>query len=202
MPRRSSKKPNANEIYTACDALVTGTGGVVRVGDRLPGDHPLLLATWGESGELWAPDGTDDAELGRRRVALATAGEEAARASIEYETPEPPRRVRDEDALVATRDAGAAAPGEMAADDGTPLRVPAGTRVRKDHPAVKLDPDAFVQVKPKGLKREDALVATASQAMQLEDGTVRRLFAGQWVRADDAFCLVNPLSFRLPDPEL
>jgi hypothetical protein len=195
-------KPNKNEIYVAADGIVTGDGGVVRPGDRLRGDHELLLATWGENGELWAPDGSDAAELGRRRVRIAAGVEEATRASIDYEPPKPPRRVKDRDALVATRDAGAAPPGEMAADDGTPLRVPAGTKVRKDHPAVKLDPDAFVEVVPKGLKREDALVATANQEMHQEDGTVRRLWAGQWVQATDYFAVVNPLSFKLPDPEL
>jgi hypothetical protein len=160
MPRKSNKKPDANQIYVAADAVATGDGGVVRVGDRLRGDHRLVRMTWGENGQLWVPDGdADSAELGKRRVAIAAAGEAAARASYEFEAaPAPPRPIRDRDALVAIRAAGQVL-GDAANADGTPLFVDKGTRVPRDSAIAKSDPDSFREVVPKGLTRERALVA-------------------------------------------
>jgi hypothetical protein len=154
--RSKSSKPSKSAIYTAVDSYASHLGRV-SAGDRRRGSDPLLLATWPWN---WVPDGADALEIGRKRVAAAVAAEEAAaRTRVEYEPPKPPQLVRDEDAWLAIRDAGSTLPGESATEHGEPLRVPKGTKVRADHPARKLDSDAFIKVCPPGLARADALVA-------------------------------------------
>jgi hypothetical protein len=194
--RSKSSKPSKSSVYTAVDSYASHLGRV-SAGDRRRGDDPLLVATWPWN---WVPDGADDLEVGRKRVAIATAGQEAAaRTLVEYKAPKAPQRVRDEDAWIAIRDAGATTPGEFTTEHGEPLRVPKGTKVRADHPARKLDESAFVKVCPPQLERSDALVAQADMSIESEQG-VRRVYQGQWLRRDDPLCAINPLSVRLPSP--
>jgi hypothetical protein len=203
MPRNKRNKPDPSLTYLAADSVVTGDGGVVRVGDRLRGDHPLLLATWGD-GALWAPDGSDSAELGRRRVALAAAGEEASRRSYEFQAlPAPPRPIPDEDAVIAIRATGHVL-GDAASADGRSLFVDKGTRIARGDPLVKADPDSFREVVPPELKgkRDRALVALVDMEEQRADGTTRKVWGGTWVPRDHPFTKIHPLMFKLPPPEL
>lgn len=193
---RQRKKPDPATIYVAVESFTIGggeaIGASVTAGDRLRGDNPAVAATWPA---MWAEDGAGDDELAQRRAALRTA--ETERAEPTYaEHPRPPRRVRDEDAVVARREAR----GVNA--DGRPLVIPPGTRVAGTHPVAKQDQDAFVAVVPAGLKRENALVAREPMTMYEADGrTIRdRVHAGQWVPRSHQLVRINPLLFTLPLP--
>jgi hypothetical protein len=115
----------------------------------------------------------------------------------------PPTPLEDEDAVLCIRNVRAKSDGDVHLRD--PLRLAAGTRVRKDHPLVAPNRDAFVPVAAPGLIRSNALRAKAdlivtrrgpdgeyiqetNQALiQLHGGHKRFLLIhkGQWAARDD-----------------
>lgn len=193
MTRRSPFKPD--ELLIALQPLCAGEYGqhVVAKGAVVRGDHPAVQLAY----EYFAPVAATPQEQQQRRNALAAAAEPP---------PEPiptriPKIAPDEEAFIAIRNAGRVGARAVSAD-GLPLAVTAGAKVAASHPAYRSDPDAFVPVVPKGLSREDALVAL--ETMQMGGGadrTERIVWAGTWVHRDDEMVRLHPFMFVRPGEE-
>jgi hypothetical protein len=101
--------------------------------------------------------------------------------------------LRDEDAAVATKDLFGSTDGVSA----VLVVIASGTRLRKDDPRVKFHAGGFVPVLPQGLRREDALLATATMRT-IGHGDERTVHAGQLVPRDDPMVHLHPHHFQLP----
>jgi hypothetical protein len=177
--RARTVKPNPDALYVAWDSAWLPHAGdvVVKAGQRLRGDHPAVqYAPW-----LFLPDGTpDDAIDAHRREKYLEEQDkwrDSASLTSDYEPriPKPAAAVRDEDAVVAIRGA--------------------GDRLPRDHPMVKRDPAAFVDV-CNGVPRERAMVALQQLGQDDGEGNVRTVHAGQWLDLDDPLAAINPHQVR------
>ena len=194
MPKTKTKD---DAVVVALSSFSTDNvpgSGVIAQGTRLRASNPIVKAV----PHLFVPDGATAEELHAARRALhADAYAELEKERITHQ-PAPPKPVRDEDAVVATRTAGSYSKGKAALSaTGESLAVAAGDKVAKTHPAVKADPDAFVPVVPPGLQRKDALEALAYMSNLNADGELEyEVHEGTWVPRDHPAARVNPAMFR------
>jgi hypothetical protein len=93
-----------------------------------------------------------------------------------------PRQLKDEDACVALRRLGTYPVGCEAGE-----RRPATDRI------VRENPEAFVAVATKGVKRERALVAPTNLSQTDAEGNERTVIGGTWLDQDDPLVKLHPL---------
>ena len=198
MPRAGTRrKPDPDAFFIAWTSAAIREH-VIAKGRRLRGDHPAVQ----HAPHLFVADGTTPDEISRIEAADIERELAAVRRPASPPAPEP---LRDEDAVVAVRDAGGQVARNAPGPDGVSSLsaanfVYAGERVGRDHPAVKRDRNAFVDV-TRGVPRSEALVAQQTLRNLAEDGSERVLYAGQWARYDDKFVTAHRPLFRPPDPE-
>jgi hypothetical protein len=173
-PRLSDTKPDPDKIYMAWQSAAVFSlpdNPVVKHGQRLPGSHPIVQAVpW-----LFVEDGDEQA------AAEKLAEDLRAHAPVEAAKLPPAPPIRDEDAVVAISDYCASK----------------GSRRAKSDDLVKDNPSHFEPVVPRGLKREDAVVALADFERE-DNGKVRKVFAGQWIHHEDELVQMHPESFATP----
>jgi hypothetical protein len=79
--------------------------------------------------------------------------------------------------------------------------VRVGQKVARDHPAVRENPSAFVEV-TRGLDRSASpLVAKETLRITTADGEERIVYQAQWLRRDDTFAQVFPHHVEPVAPE-
>ena len=195
MPRAAKREPelDPNAIYVCWCAFATDAmpgSPVIKSGSRLRGDHPAVQAC----PQYFVSDGADEAErMAKHDEVYGTTAPELV---PDFPPPLPP--VRDEDALVAIRDIGSLTGGRSGTGqlEAAPNVLLKGQRAHRDSEIAKANPDAFVPVVPKGLKRRDALVAKAAMANIDDDGGRGwSVFQGQWVDRSHPAVKLNPTLF-------
>jgi hypothetical protein len=188
------------------DRVVAITSGFVMVGveeyrlaegELYVGSHPAVQS----NPDLFALDSTPHGERRKQLQVLYNPPEEP-KPQADYR-PRPPR-LRDEDASLCIRSAGAVhVAGEVGIVVGEPVGARPGDRIPTKSKLVKDNPTAFVKVVPPGLKREDALVALVDMAAEPSfrnpTDPVRRVYAGQWVPRDSPFVASHPYAFAWVD---
>lgn len=171
-------------LITGCCQLDDKTVVYVSPGSRHRASDPVVR----KNPQWFAPAESSDAEFNEARRQLHADHYALSPGLVEQfvrKTAE--RRLRDEDSLVPKY----GMPG-----------LAQGTRVAKTDERVKENPDAFVPVVPKGLKREDALVAAATLTHTDAFDVTTTVIAGTWVAKTDPAVARHPLQFTLPHPEL
>jgi excisionase family DNA binding protein len=188
MPRARKQPPDLDPstTYVAWQSFAVEVDGYpvdVQKGSRLRGDHPTVQASWW----YWLPDGAAPSELAARVRDVYPDPEVHIEA---YERAKPPPPLRDEDAMVCIRPlSGALALAQKG--------IAPGEKVAKDSPAVKKNPDAFVDVVPLGLSRENAVVSKHT----ITAGDQVIVYKGQWIDRHHYEVERHPARFELPGLE-
>ena len=195
-----SRKPDPDGIYVAWESFGTANPDLtVRAGTKLRGDHEAVR----DYPQFFMPaDTPDDVIAAHRRdeyareqlQAIQSAGQ---RAESDVHVPEQAEPLRDEDAVVAIRQAGVTAGGDKATDTTGEFRtVNPGDKLPRSHPMVKRDLEAFVEV-TNGVPRDRAAVALQyTSSLDGEGNLVRAVHAGQWLDRDDELARINPHMFK------
>lgn len=195
MAKTKTPKPDPSVTYVAWEtAYIAPVDAVIRAGTKLRGDHPAVVhSSW-----LFLPAESSDDELAdrRNRYMAQVLGDVAPSARHEPDRARVPEPAPDEEIVVATRGTSlTAGGGRTAGPNGEALSVSAGTRLHKNHPAVRADSDAFVPV-TNGIPRNRAVVAQQRVSNQDGDGNVRTIHAGQWADEADPLVQINPHAFE------
>jgi hypothetical protein len=188
MPRVKKAAPqlDSDVVYVAWQSgavLVNGIEALFREGDRLPGSHPTVQASWW----YWLPDGHTPADVAARYQEVFPEPEVHVEA---YERAKPPPPLLDENAVVCIRPVS----GALALNQ---KGVAPGEKLPKDAAVVKQNPDAFVPVVPAGLSRDNAVVAKYT----ITAGDQVVVYQGQWIDRHHFEVERHPSRFELPGLE-